>query len=86
VLLAFGLVVWLRGRRSAYRVTRGAYHSMMGMMAVQVALGIWAVLSMATLHVAITHQVGAVALWVFIIRARFLALYPVAGSIREGTA
>jgi cytochrome c oxidase assembly protein subunit 15 len=37
-------------------------------------------------HVAITHQIGAVILWVLIIRARHLAQYPMAGSIREGTA
>jgi cytochrome c oxidase assembly protein subunit 15 len=37
-------------------------------------------------HVAITHQIGAVILWVLILRARHLAQYPVAGSIREGTA
>lgn len=86
LLFAFGIVVWLRGRWSSYRVTRGAFHTVMGMMVLQVALGIWAVLTAATLHVAIAHQIGAVALWVFIIRARFLSQYPVAGSIREGTA
>jgi cytochrome c oxidase assembly protein subunit 15 len=37
-------------------------------------------------HVAITHQIGAVILWVLILRARHLSQYPVAGSIREGTA
>jgi cytochrome c oxidase assembly protein subunit 15 len=85
-LFAFGVVVWLRGRGSSHRVTRGAFHSVMCMLVLQVALGIWAVLTAATLHVAIAHQVGAVALWVFIIRARFLSQYPLAGSIREGTA
>jgi cytochrome c oxidase assembly protein subunit 15 len=50
------------------------------------ALGIAAVLTGAHVHVAITHQIGAVILWVLILRARHLAQYPVAGSIREGTA
>jgi heme a synthase len=36
--------------------------------------------------VAITHQIGAVILWVLILRARHLAAYPIAGSIRKGTA
>jgi cytochrome c oxidase assembly protein subunit 15 len=40
----------------------------------------------AQVHVAITHQIGAVILWVLIIRARHMATFPVAGSIRKGTA
>lgn len=86
LLFAFGVVVWLRGRRSAHGVTRGAFHAVMAMLCVQVAVGIAAVLTQATLHVAITHQLGAVILWVLILRARFYSQYPRAGSIREGTA
>lgn len=86
LLFAFGVVVWLRGRRSAHGVTRGAFHAVMAMLVVQMALGIAAVLTQATLHVAISHQVGAVILWVLILRARFYSQYPRAGSIREGTA
>ena len=86
LLLVFGIVVWLRGRKSAHRATRAAFHAVMAMMLVQVAVGIFAVLTAAQAHVAITHQVGAVILWVLIIRARHLSAYPVAGSIREGTA
>ncbi|MFO0513424.1 MAG: heme A synthase, partial [Rhodobacterales bacterium] len=44
------------------------------------------VLSAATLPVALAHQVGAVVLWVLILRARYLSQYPLAGSIRKGTA
>jgi cytochrome c oxidase assembly protein subunit 15 len=86
LLFAFGVVVWLRGRRSAYLATRGAFHQVMAMLVVQMALGIAAVLTSAHVHVAITHQIGAVILWVLILRARHLSQYPVAGSIREGTA
>lgn len=85
-LFALGVVVWLRGRKSAHGATRAAVNAMMAMMVVQVGLGIWAVLTAAQVHVAITHQVGAVILWVLIIRARHRAQYPLAGSIREGTA
>ncbi|MBL9048244.1 MAG: heme A synthase, partial [Tabrizicola sp.] len=46
----------------------------------------YAALTAAQVHVAITHQIGAVILWVLILRARHLSLYPVAGSIRKGTA
>ena len=85
-LFAFAVVVWLRGRKSAYTAMRGAANAVMVMMVVQMALGIYTALTAATLHVAITHQVGAVILWVLVIRARHLAAYPVQGSIREGTA
>jgi heme a synthase len=84
-LAALVVVAWLRGRRSAHQSTRRVFHGVLGMTAVQVALGIAAVLTAAHLHVAITHQIGAVILWVLILRARFLARYPDAGSIREGT-
>jgi heme a synthase len=79
-------VVWLRGRKSVHGTTRGAYNAVMAMLVGQVLLGIAAVLTMATLHVALTHQIGAVILWVLIIRARHVAGYPVAGSIQRGTA
>ena len=86
LLFGFGVVTWLRGRKSAYRATRLAFHAVLAMLVAQIALGIWTALSAAQLHVALTHQVGAVILWVLVIRARHLARYPVQGSIREGTA
>jgi cytochrome c oxidase assembly protein subunit 15 len=86
LLLAFGIVVWLRGRQSSYQATRAAFHAVMAMLVGQMALGIATVLTSAHVHVAITHQIGAVILWVLILRARHLSQYPVAGSIREGTA
>ena len=86
VLLAFGVVVWLRGRKSAHRSTRAAFNMVMTMLVIQVAIGIGAVLTAAQRHVALTHRVGAVVLWVLILRARHLSQYPRAGSIRKGTA
>ncbi|HBD91603.1 MAG: heme A synthase [Rhodobacteraceae bacterium GWE1_64_9] len=85
LLFAFGVVVFLRGRKSAHGATRTAFLAVFCMMLLQVVLGIVTVLTGAHLHVAITHQVGAILLWVLIIRARYLSQYPVAGSIREGT-
>lgn len=82
LLLAFGLVVWLRGRRSAHPHTRGAFTAMFAMLLVQVALGIMTVLYIAPWPLAIAHQFVAVMLWVLILRARFLSLYPRATSIR----
>ena len=85
LLLAFGVVVWARGRKSAHLATRRAFNAVLAMLVVQVALGIFTALTAAQLHMAITHQVGAVLLWVLILRARHLAQYPVAGSVRKGT-
>ena len=86
LLFAFGIVVWLRGRHSAHAATRGAFHAVMAMLVAQMVLGIITVLTAAHMHIAITHQIGAVILWVLIIRARHLSVYPVAGSIAKGTA
>lgn len=86
LLFAFGVVVWLRGRRSVHASTRLAFHGVLAMLVVQMLIGIATVMTVAQPHVAITHQLGAVVLWVLVIRARHLALYPVAGSIRKGTA
>ncbi len=86
LLFVFGLVVWNRGRKSPHVATRRAFDWVAVMLFGQVVLGIAAVLTAAHLHVALTHQIGAVLLWVLILRARHLAQYPVAGSIRKGTA
>ena len=86
VLFAFGLFVWWRARSSANRRTRGAYGMTIVMLVVQMALGIVTVMTMATPYVAILHQIGAVALWVLILRARFLSRYPLPQSVREARA
>jgi cytochrome c oxidase assembly protein subunit 15 len=85
-LFVFGVVVWVRGRKSAHRATRRAFDWVMTMLFGQVVLGIVAVLTSAQLHTAIAHQIGAVILWVLILRARHLSQYPRQGSIRKGTA
>ena len=82
LLAAFAVVVWLRGRRSPVASTRAAYGAMIAMVAVQVALGIATVLTAAPWWWAIAHQIGAVVLWVLVIRARFLAGHPLPQSLR----
>ena len=82
LLLAFGVVVWLRGRASVHLATRRAFHVLAVMVLAQMALGIATVMHAAPLSLAITHQVGAVLLWVLIARARHLAGYPQATSLR----
>ena len=86
LLFIFGLVVWRRGRKSAHPRTRTAFDWMAVALFGQVVLGIATVMQAAQMHIAITHQLMAVILWVLILRARFLAGYPVTTSIREGRA
>ncbi len=82
LLFAFAVVVWLRARKSANGQTRFAFNAMMAMMVVQIAIGIMTVLYSAPLLLAILHQFGAVVLYVLILRARFLAQYPLSQSVR----
>ena len=82
LLAAFGIGAWIAARRSAHGSVRFAFNAMMAAMALQVVLGIVTVLYGAPWQVAILHQLGAVLLWVLILRARFLAGYPVYQSIR----
>ena len=82
LLFAFGIVVWLRARKSANGHTRFAFNAMMAMMVVQMLIGVMTVLYSAPLTLAILHQFGAVVLYVLILRARFLAQYPLTQSVR----
>lgn len=82
LLFAFAIVVWLRGRALANRGTVRAFNALMAMICVQVALGIVTLLNAAPWHIAILHQLGAVALWVLILRARFLCQFPNEQSVR----
>lgn len=85
ILFIFGIVLWRIARRSPNSGTRGAFTVVLGMMTLQMLLGIFTVLYGAPLEIAIIHQLGAVALWVLILRARFYAGYPTPDSLR-GTA
>ncbi len=82
VLFVFGIVVWRRSRKSPNSDTRFRFNAVMAMMTLQMVLGIFTVLYSSPLHIAIVHQLGAVLLWVLIIRARFGAQYPRYQSVR----
>ncbi|MCO4847559.1 MAG: COX15/CtaA family protein [Yoonia sp.] len=82
VLFGFGVRVWARARKSGNDRTRFAFHAMLAAMVVQVVLGIATVIYSAPWEIAIVHQLGAVVLWVVILRARFLAQYPHSQSIQ----
>ena len=63
LVLAFGIVVWLKGRRSAHPRTRAAFNAaFIALDPAQVVLGIVTVLYVAAWQVAIVHQVLAVVL------------------------
>jgi cytochrome c oxidase assembly protein subunit 15 len=81
-LFLLGLVAWWRYRRSANAATRFSMNAVLAILSLQVVLGIVTVIYGAPWHLAIVHQFGAVVLWVLILRARFMALYPVAQSVR----
>ncbi len=81
-LLVFGLIQWRTARRSPNSGTRGAFMVVLAMMTLQMLLGIFTVLYGAPLEIAIIHQLGAVALWVIILRARFYAGYPTPDALR----
>ena len=82
LLFIFAIVIWRRAGKSPNSGTRGAFTVVIAMMTLQVVLGIFAVLYSAPWHIAIIHQLGAVALWVLILRARFYAGYPTPDSLR----
>ncbi|SLN39489.1 Heme A synthase [Roseivivax jejudonensis] len=82
LLFVFGAVVWWRARRSPHGDTRFRFNAVMAMLLVQMVLGVVTVLYAAPWQIAIIHQLGAVALWVLILRARFAARYPVFRSVR----
>ncbi|WP_224823757.1 heme A synthase [Cognatishimia sp. MH4019] len=82
LLFVFGIIVWLRGRKSANAGTRFAFNAVFAMLIVQMVIGIVTVIYSAPWQIAIVHQFGAVVLWVLILRARFLSHYPLAQSVR----
>ena len=81
-LFAYGLFVFLRARKSANRKIKAAFHGVMGMMTLQMVLGIVTVIYSAPWHIAIVHQFGAVVLWLLLLRARFQTQYPISQSVR----
>ena len=82
LLALFGIIVWLRARRSPHPATRAAFNTMFAVLAAQMALGIATVMQGAPWQLAIAHQGTAILLWVLIIRARHLAQFPRVASLR----
>ncbi|MCB2111089.1 MAG: COX15/CtaA family protein [Defluviimonas sp.] len=83
LLLAFALAAWFRARRSARPATRRAFDWAAAAIFGQVVIGIVTVLHAAPLGLGLVHQLGAVVVWVLILRARHRAAYPVLQSVRS---
>ena len=82
LLFAFTVFVWVRARRSANAHTRFGFNVVMALMVLQVVIGIVTVMYSAPWQIAIVHQLTAVILWAFILRARFVAQYPTQQTIK----
>ncbi len=82
LIFVFGLIVWRASRRSAKRATKQAFDWVAVMLFGQMVLGVGTVLYAAPWHLAIVHQLGAVALICLILRARFLSMYPASQSVK----
>ena len=82
LLVVFGLFVWWRARASAHAGTRTAFHLAGAALVAQLVLGIATVIHAAPWQLAIAHQGLAIVLFVLIIRARFLAQFPPAQTLR----
>lgn len=75
-LAVLGVLAWLAGRRAPVRAVRQGWNWMMAALVAQIALGIVTVMHAAPVWLALPHQLLAVVLFVLILRARFLSIYP----------
>ncbi len=82
ILLALGIHVWIRARRSAHMATRRAMAWAAAAIFGQAVIGIVTVMHSAPVALALIHQLGAVVVFVAILYARFLAQFPLAQSVR----
>ena len=82
LLFVFGIIVGLRARSSAHKLTRSAFSKVGFLLLVQMILGIVTVMNSSPWNLAILHQFTAILLWLSVIYGRFLAGYPIATSVR----
>ena len=83
ILFLFGIVVWRKSKSSGNDQVHFAFNAVMAVMVLQVILGVMTVMYGAPWTLAILHQLGAVFLWVLILRARFLSGYPPQQHVRR---
>ena len=81
-LFVFGIVVYLRAKASAHKLTRLAFGIIGLLLVVQMVLGVVTVMNSSPWNLAILHQFTAILLWLAVIHGRFLAGYPITTSVR----
>ena len=81
ILFLFSIYVWFRSRKSGNLQIKKAINLVMFIIFLQMAIGVITVMNSAPWHIAIFHQFGAIVLWYFVIKARFLAAFPPKQSI-----
>jgi heme a synthase len=86
LLAALAVAAIVMARRSGKIASRRALQLAGAMVLVQAVLGIVTLMNSSPLSLAIIHQLGAVVTIVLILRARFLAIYPVMQTVRRGQA
>jgi cytochrome c oxidase assembly protein subunit 15 len=82
VILLLAVGAWFAARRNARVATRRAFDWVLVAIFAQIVLGIVTVMHSSPWYIAIWHQLGAVAVLVLVLRARFLAIYPLAQTVR----
>ena len=75
-LFLFCLFAWRRSRSSGNSTLKFSFNVILAIAFFQMVLGIATVMYAAPWEIAIFHQFGAILLWVFVLRARFVTKYP----------
>ena len=75
-LFLFCLFAWRRSRSSGNSTLKFSFNVILAIAFFQMVLGIATVMYAAPWEIAIIHQFGAILLWIFVIRARFVTKYP----------
>ena len=75
-LFLYCLFAWRRSRSSGNLTLKFSFNLILAIAFFQMVLGIATVMYAAPWEIAIFHQFGAILLWIFVIRARFVTKYP----------
>ena len=81
ILFLFAIYVWFSSRKSGNLDIKKAINLVMVIIFLQMVIGVITVMNSSPWHIAIFHQFGAIVLWYAVIRARFLAAFPLKQSI-----
>ncbi len=82
LVLALAIGAWAASRRTARLATKRAFDWVLVAIFAQIVLGIVTVMHSSPWYIAIWHQLGAVAVLTLVLRARFLAMYPLPQSVK----